>query len=244
MMSRPAERDTDPGLEDLRPFSLAETSANRVRDAIRRDIVRGIFGHGGRLKVMELAARYGLSPAPIREALNQLAGEGLIVIEPNRGAHVRMLDEAFIREIFEIRLGLEPMLVAKCVAVGDAARLADAQQIQEAFEVAVSADDLPGVVRLNSRFHGKIYEMRPNVEALRLMAHHSALMATMRFQYGFAPGRLDQVVQEHRALLAACHARDAAAAERIVRQHIQHSYDDVRGRYALLKQSAEVDSAQ
>lgn len=237
-----ADADDRPALERL-GFDLGEgpsdgtnrfgeTNYHRVRDAIRRDIVRGVFAQGARLKVAELANRYGLSPAPIREALNQLEGEGLIIIRPNRGAVVRTIEPTFIQELYEIRLGLEPMLIAKCAACATPRHVKAVEAIEDVFEQAVERRDRGAIIQQNSVFHATIYQIRPNTEALRLMSRQSAVMCTIRHQYGFEEKRLPQIVEEHRALIDALRSRDSAAAEAIERQHISHSLADILDRYA------------
>ncbi len=218
-----------------RLWNFGDTNYHRVRDAIRLDIVRGNLPQGRRLKVAELATRYGLSPAPIREALNQLEGEGLVVIRPNRGAIVRDLEPSFIRELFEIRLALEPFLVGKCAALATDRHLEAIEAIERHFEEAVARRDLAAIIQRNGVFHATIYRIRPNIEALRLMSRHSALMGTIRHRYGFAPTRLPTIVAEHQELIEALRRRDGAAAEAIERRHIQHSIDDIIDRYDALE---------
>jgi DNA-binding GntR family transcriptional regulator len=178
-----------------------------------------------------LANRYGLSPAPIREALNQLEGEGLIIIRPNRGAVVRTIEPTFIQELYEIRLGLEPMLVAKCAACATPRDIEAIEAIEVVFERAVERHDRGAIIQQNSIFHATIYQIRPNIEALRLMSRQSALMCTIRHQYGFEGTRLPQIVEEHRTLIDALRCRDSAAAEAIERRHISHSLADILDRY-------------
>src|SRR4051794_25739219 len=83
-----------------------QTHCQRVVARIRADILRGIWRPDARLKVRDLAARYGVSPAPIREGLQQLQGEGLVVMEPQRGARVRRVDEQLVINIFDVREAL------------------------------------------------------------------------------------------------------------------------------------------
>ena len=70
-----------------------------IEGRLRDDILRGRIGFGDRLRIDELASRYGVSHMPVREALRVLAGEGLIVTEPNRGAHLRPVNREFVRAI-------------------------------------------------------------------------------------------------------------------------------------------------
>lgn len=214
-------------LTDSAHDGLRQTSYDRVRDAIREDIVRGVWSEGARLKIAPLVQRYGLSPAPIREALSRLEAEGLILLHPNRGAQVRPIDEAFIRDLYEIRLALEPMLVARSTAVAGPHHIVQLATIETDYERATVRRDVPELVRLNRLFHRTIYRIRPNTEALRLMAQHAALMGTIRSRFGFAPARLDEIVQEHRRLLEAVRQRDADGAAAIMRSHIEGSIADI-----------------
>jgi DNA-binding GntR family transcriptional regulator len=216
-----------PALAAPGPVGLRQTIYDRVRDAIRQDILDGVWGHGSRLKIAPLIARYGVSPAPIREALSRLEAEGLIVLHPNRGARVRPIDEAFIRDLYEVRLALEPMLVARSVASAEPHHIAEVAAIQDEFEAAVARRDTGSVNRLNSLFHRRIYQIRPNVEALRLMDQHATVMSMIRRRFGFASGRLDEIVTEHRRLIDACRRRDAESAAAIMRAHIEHSIVDL-----------------
>src|SRR5664279_4054481 len=100
--------------------------SHRVTSDIRRDIVAGILAPGAWLKTDELAARYGVSANPVREALWRLQGEGFVVANPNQGARVRLVDDDFVRNIFEIREALEPIIIRRfCLRVtpADIARL-------------------------------------------------------------------------------------------------------------------------
>ena len=90
-------------------FSLS----HRVTSDLRRDIVAGVLAPGAWLKTDELAARYGVSANPVREALWRLQGEGFVVANPNQGARVRTVDDDFVRNIFEIREAIEPIFVRR-----------------------------------------------------------------------------------------------------------------------------------
>ena len=101
----------DASIDEGRKRPHGETNYNRLRDLIRADIVEGRLQAGARLKISELAKRYKSSGIPVREALQQLQGEGIVVFTPNRGARVRLIDEAFLRNIHDIRALLEPYLI-------------------------------------------------------------------------------------------------------------------------------------
>jgi len=89
----------------LRSFSIDLPMARvpDIQQRIRDDILAGELAFGTRITTAELAQRYGVSQMPIREALRELRGEGLVTMEPNRGARVRAIDPDFVGNIFDIR---------------------------------------------------------------------------------------------------------------------------------------------
>jgi DNA-binding GntR family transcriptional regulator len=211
-------------------WRIGLTNYQRVRDALRDDIVAGHFGDDERLVMSALCARYGVSTPPIREALNQLEVEGLVVIEANRGARVRAVTRAFIAEIFEIRVTLEAALVEKAVPVfsaDDSARLETAAQ---AFEAAVALGSVREMAVANRAFHHAIYRVHGNREAMRLLRLHSAVITMMRHRVGFGEGRTERLVEDHRLILRACGDHDVELASALSRSHIEHSAADLLAR--------------
>lgn len=211
--------------------SLALPSYQRVRDAIRVDIARGELAGGARLKTADLVRRYGLSPAPIREALSQLEAEGWVVIAPNRGASVRVIDERLLLELNEIRIALDSYIARRAAEAATPAQVAVLEAIQAEYEAAMGDQDARALIRINARFHAAIRALRENREATRLIRRHGAFFNTIRLEWGYRPERPRQVAREHRALLDAFRRNDGDAAERISREHIQHAMDDLLARW-------------
>jgi DNA-binding GntR family transcriptional regulator len=215
----------------LAPDGLGVPNYQRVRDAIRHDIALGVLAPDARLKIGDLAARYGLSPAPIREALGQLAAEGWVVIHPNRGAWVRTIDEALLRELNEIRIALDSYIVGRAASVVTSSQLAALEAIEDAYEACLSDSGHGGntasLIALNAQLHEAIRAIRPNNEALALMRRHGAFFNTMRSAWGYGDYRPRQIAKEHRRLLAAFRQHDGALAERISREHITNAMEDM-----------------
>jgi DNA-binding GntR family transcriptional regulator len=90
-------------------------AAEQAAQALRDEILSGAIASGARLGEAELAGRLRVSRTPIREALTRLAAEGLVELQPNRGARVATWSTAELREIFELRLRLEPYAVRQAV---------------------------------------------------------------------------------------------------------------------------------
>src|SRR5918997_1452748 len=91
----------------------SQTAYSALTDILREEIVSGRLAAGSRLTVEDLASRYGVSTMPVREALQRLRGEGIIVLLPHRGARVVSLDENLVSNIYDLRGAIESLLARR-----------------------------------------------------------------------------------------------------------------------------------
>jgi DNA-binding GntR family transcriptional regulator len=201
--------------------------AHRLFTEIRRDIVAGVLAPGSRLKTEELARRYSTSANPVREALWRLQGEGFVILVPNQGARVRVVDHDFVRNIFEIREAIEPIIVRRfCMrcAKTDLERLeAGAQAFAVAAGAGADADELFG---LNRDFHDILREQEPNVEAILVLDRYDDLISASRARLGMSTQRNQARIDEHERLVAAIRDGDAMAAGEAAAAHIRAAGED------------------
>lgn len=207
------------------PFG--STVYQRVHEHLRAEILSGRLAPGTRLKIQDLATRLGLSHMPVREALQQLQGEGLVIMAPNRGATVRRMDAAFVRNIFAIREALEGYLTRQAAGLMDAAAIAALRRAQAQMRRAQPGRDTALIARLNRAFHRTIETATGNDEAIRLLDLHSDLLGALRARFGYRRGRLQVVLREHDALIEALARGDAEAAGALHDQHIRGARDDM-----------------
>ncbi|MEO8858618.1 MAG: GntR family transcriptional regulator [Burkholderiaceae bacterium] len=186
---------------------------------IRDDIVGGVLRFGERLTIDALASRYGVSHMPVREALRELQGEGLVQIEPNRGARVRSIDSHFVENLFEIRTTLEVMMARRAATRCTPADIAALRDIEETLEQYIATGDHAQVVAENHRFHQAINRCAANVDALPIIDKHWMLLAALWRHYGHGPDRFTGVANDHRNLIHAFAAHDAEAAAVIMGAH-------------------------
>ncbi len=209
-----------------------------VCERLRDEIVSGLLEPNGRLKVAELATRYGTSTNPIREALQLLRGEGFVTIEPNRGARVRPIDEAFVRDIIEIEVLIEPALTRWFVSIvghGDIERL-------EAVEAEIEANDFADLARhgqLDTRFHQIIYDRHYNRHAAELWWKHREILRAISRRFPTSLSRRQAVIGEHRALIEALRRQDADAAAAIVARHVEGSGRHITEQMGVARRLAE-----
>ncbi len=208
-------------------ISLSDTTYARVREKLREDILAGVFEPGVRIKIADLSKRYNVSQMPIREALQQLQGEGLLIIQPNKGASVRSVDEHFINNIYDIRGALEAMLVRRAVAAITDAELKKIEAIQAEYEAAQQHHDVKKLLDCNQRFHHAINVLAGNPEALEMLERSWGLIDFLRHRYDFGAQRLQAIITDHRQLLKALKRRDAEAAEACIRKHCEAAKHDL-----------------
>src|SRR5436305_4347603 len=139
-----------------------KTASTGICDRIRDDIVAGALPFGSRLTLEKLSARYATGHMPIREALRQLQGEGLIVQTPNCGARVRAVDVDFVRNIFDLRIAIESMLARRAAERIKPKHVAALQTVEADLEACIAARDFAGALTSNRAFHRIINEAAGN----------------------------------------------------------------------------------
>ncbi|MBL0405511.1 GntR family transcriptional regulator [Microvirga aerilata] len=199
----------------------------RVASDIRQDIVYDRLSDGQRLTTIELAQHYGLSLAPVREALLALAAEGLVVIHPKRGAVVCAVTPAFLRDIYEVRLGLIPYIEGERAALAtddDIARMVAAEQ---EYEHAVSTGVNEDIIQSNIKFHQTMATVRVNIQAEQILARHHLLTQELRRRYGFVGPHRSRAIEEHNRLIAAYKRGSKSDARETSRIHLQSAFDEL-----------------
>jgi len=206
--------------------SVSTTLAMNLARELRRMIQTGELAAGTRLRQSDLAARFGVSTTPVREALTALAHEGLIRHDAHRGAVVFPPTRADIRENFEIRLALEPLasgLAAAQLADDDLDALDELLLgLGEVVADPAGAGELERYELLDRRFHGRIFAAakRPRLAVMIESLRDAAAAYAHIYAGGAAPDLVRALQAQHEQLTAALRRRDAAAASRIAADHV------------------------
>jgi DNA-binding GntR family transcriptional regulator len=194
--------------------------ADALRDRLEQDIVTGALRPGERLDEQSLAARFGVSRTPIREALMQLASAGLVRLEARRGAFVASLSLREVIERFEVMAALEGAcgaLAARRLTEEGRARLLEAH---EACRREAPGGDADAYYYANERFHHVLYEACHNAYlAEQSRQLHARLKPYRRLQLR-ARSRVATSLAEHQAVVDAILAGDGERAERALKGHI------------------------
>ncbi|HEY5222791.1 MAG TPA: GntR family transcriptional regulator [Microbacteriaceae bacterium] len=212
-----------------RPQSLTE----QIHERMHEEILMGTWRPGDLVLEPELANRYGVSKTPVREALRLLSQEGWIITMPRKGYLVRPLRLHDIREVFELRLLIEPGLFVHAARRGDAGQFASMRALVESEAEQGETDDSAGSP--GREFHLTMARMADNSRATGILI---GLLDEVRRLHQIMPGvpthpPAPDLISEHGRILAAMEDRDADEVHRLVRDHIQASADLVMDAYRL-----------
>jgi DNA-binding GntR family transcriptional regulator len=209
-----------PNSNELGIQAIGTTNYRIVADVLRRAIINGVFEPGERLKLMELSRRFKVSGAPVREALQQLEAEGLVVLLPNRGASVRSVDERLLRDIYDLRAAIESVLTSRFVEVAtdeDKKRLAG---IDEQYAKAAQRPVVAKLLALNREFHGLINAVAGNEEAAKVLTRYHSLTWALRLKYGLSNARIAQIRLEHREIVTLALKGEKGMAAQAAADHV------------------------
>ncbi len=189
---------------------------------LREAIQSGKLKPGTRLRENELAEWLGISRTPIREALNRLQSDGLIVNEANRGMIVTVLDQRMVCELYMVRQALEGTAAAL------AARHASDEEIAVLREIAdrdKNCRDNPKMMLANNQsFHEALYQFSHNRYLLKLLNTLHESMALLGKTALSLPGRSESTLQEHQKIVRGIERRDPEAAQAAAVVHIKEAY--------------------
>jgi len=202
------------------------TSAERVLHALRELILGGELIPGARLGEVELADRLGVSRTPVREALSRLAAEGIVEIQPNRGARVATWTVAELEGVFDLRSAIEPLLTAYAVpnaATDDVEELHDLAGRMVDVGLPGPNQNLDALVPLNRAFHDRLVTLaaHPTLATALAGAIHPPIV--LRNFHAYDEPSLRRSLAHHVEIVAALRAGDATWARAVMTAHIHNA---------------------
>ncbi|MGV2052416.1 GntR family transcriptional regulator [Agrobacterium sp. 22-209-1] len=196
-----------------------------VRDGLRTAIFSGELTEGTQLRQDQLAEQYGTSRIPVREALRQLEAEGLVRIEPNRGAVVTSLSLDDVLEMLDIRIALECHALRLAIPNTAEEDLDHAASILDAY----NSDPDPGNWGMvNWSFHSTLYAPCHRPKLLQMIeANNGHVNRFVRMQVSLAAGK-ERPQREHETLLELCREGRIEAAVKLLETHIEQTQKSFR----------------
>lgn len=200
---------------------MPEDSRPAVTEALRAAILAGEYAPRQRLVEIDLCERFGTSRFILRSALQQLAAQGLVEFQRNRGARVREVSFAEAIEITEVRILLEGLLAARAAERVTKPDITMLRKLMKDMRAAVEKSELVTYSELNAQLHAAIRDIAAHETAARLLRQLRDQTVRHQFSLSLVPGRSTVSLPQHEAIVAAISAREPEQAERAMRTHLQ-----------------------
>lgn len=205
-------------------------TAQLIADQLREQIVQGIFRPGEQINESVLAGQLHTSRGPVREALQRLSQEGILVSHRNRGVFVLELSDDDIREIYAVREAVESTAADALLSAGQE-QVNDTCQALKAIisdmtkQVAVS--DWQAIARLDMQFHTSFVAGAGNTRLIRIYETLAAESRMCILNLAVAYPRIDVLVQEHQNLLDLLENGDKEALHKAIKRHMETAVADL-----------------
>lgn len=211
-------------IRPIRRKSLHEELAENIAEMI----VDGSLSSGTKIPERELCEVFGVSRTPLREALKVLAAEGLVTLEPNRGAWVSEITAEELKEVFPVMGAMEALSgELACARITDA-EIAELERLQAEMLEHYRNREMARYFRTNQAIHEAILNAARNNT---LTSHYRTLAVKVRrarYVANMTEARWKQAVDEHEEMLVALRARDAAALSDVMKRHLANKMETVR----------------
>lgn len=211
-----------------KPTPRITTMKEQVYAYVREAIISGRLKPGERIPEVELAAELNVSRSPIRDALNELAGEGLVETIPNKGVSVRRISEKEVDEIYDIRLLFERYAIEQAVRLAGGEQIGLLREVMAKLEECMAQNDVHGYCKADEEFHHALICLSGNGTAIRIMSMMSSLLHPFRVLALSGRERFVRSLEEHRGILLGIEERDLAKALESATTHLELASEEVR----------------
>lgn len=191
--------------------------AAQVYDRICLDIIDGTMPPGSPLAQEQIAAKYGVSRTPVRDALVQVAADGLATAVPGQGYVVKELTDQDVHNVYEVRYALEALAATQACGLHTPRQLVRLKSLIDEYE-AVDHSDAEELYRLGTAFHSALVEPCPNAYLLKLLAGIWAHPVNRRISrtLDYTPEQQATVASDHRRILDALGRHEPGAMVEIL----------------------------
>ena len=196
-----------------------------VFNTLRQAILRGELKPGERLMEIQLANKLGVSRTPIREAIRKLEKEGLVTIEPRRGAYASQISTDDMVEILEVRQNMEGLAAFFAASRMKPEQMRELEDVSKKYNEAVSEGNMQDMITYDTRFHRIIVESCNNKILVQMIEQLQELVLRFRYIYYDNFRRAENMPEEHQVILEAIENGDAEAARQAADVHIDRLKD-------------------
>ncbi len=215
------------GLDKIRSINRPSLHEELV-ERLQQMIVEGTLATGDKVPERMLCEKLGVSRTPMREALKVLAADGLLVLEPNRGARVRPITLNELEEVFPLMGALEALAGELACKNISASQLKQLRRSHELMLNCFEKEDLKGYFKHNQRIHELIMLAAQNDTLVQTYRSLAARVRRSRYLANMSVDRWQQAVNEHEDILIAIEARDGERLGAILKLHLANKFSTVR----------------
>ena len=194
-----------------------------VAELLRQRIFNRELAPGSWIDELKLADEYGISRTPLREALKVLATEGLVTMKVRRGAYVTEVSDSDLADVYHLMALLETDAAEVVAAKATDAQLMELQGLHNELEKAVKNPER--FFEINEAFHMRLLEIANNRWRDQIVADLRKVMKLNRHNSLLKSGRIEESLAEHRAIMVALVARDAANTSKRMREHFRNGLE-------------------
>jgi len=195
-------------------------ASDKLIKQLKHEIFSGLLKPGDQLEEADLAARFGVSRTPIREAIRSMVDCGLLETRPRKGAMVRVLTAKELNDLFEVAAELEGMA---CRLASEMLTQSDKKAIQSGLalcKTAADSEDIPAYANANLTFHSAIHKASGNTWLVDHLEQIQARINVYRLLPYEVVGRLPRSLAEHQEISEAIFSKDGLRANTLMRDHM------------------------
>lgn len=210
------------------PRIQRRTLHEEVLERLRDMIIEGRLEPGQRINEGAVGAQLGVSRTPLREAIKSLASEGLVEMQPAKGAVVRRFSLRDLREILEVIKSLEQLGGRIACAQATDEQIAEVVALHEKMMVLYAEQNRLEYFKLNQAIHSAVVAASGNAVLMEMHETLQARIKRLRFIGNEGPTKWAGAVAEHEAMIAALKRRDGEALAVEIGKHMDHTLDRVK----------------
>ena len=200
-----------------------ETSASRIYEAIKEQIIEGRYAPGVRITEQQVAAAFSTSRTPVREAMRLLVADGFVNFKPNSGSVVRKWTVDQMRQLFDVRNLIESEIAAAAAVHITDEQVAELRRLQadiESSATALRGGDTTRIGQLNRQFHRELGRASRHERLVEMLTSSMEMPIVQQTFRRYSPEQLKRSFSHHRELIDALAAHDAAWARSVMSCHI------------------------
>ena len=203
----------------IKDYDLLSTKVYRI---LKASIIKGDLKPGEKLWESKIAEQLGVSRTPVREAIQKIAAEGFVKMEPNLGIVVHEFSFKDLKEVLQIRRVLEGLAASVAAEKINPEEISQLEKNIEETNICVIKNDLVTYLEFNAKFHSLIFQFSRNERLIKMSSQLVGPEHRFKIRALTIPGRLKYYLEEHQKIVEALKRRDAEQAGRLSQKHAEN----------------------